>query len=391
MAAKVGSVIVDVVAQTAEFEAGMRRAAASAKGLDAIVTEKAYQAAQAQAVAGKTAERYAQATQGLQTALGGATAAILAQTGLTTGLAGGLFRAGEMLAKLGGHAKKAAAAQLEANKAMAGGASVAKLMAGSLAMVAGKVALAAGATWGWSRAFREVAREWNTQQNKIEGSTVWMKNRADWLEAYSKWLKEEPDAVARTIEAFKAGRMSFEAAQAAIRELATGKADTLFATQAMLDARGLDDFGKKLAGINDDFAAIAEQAKDIQDTAARAETFERIGAMRAAEIAAAIKARNDEAAASAAKAHQERMGQIEAEAKAIASAMDRAAGLTLGVGSDAWKVVTEAQRAARSNQTEQSLLDRFGAGEARGERDSALLREMRDYLRTLANAETVPI
>jgi cell division septum initiation protein DivIVA len=98
----------------------------------------------------------------------------------------------------------------------------------------------------------------------------------------------------------------------------------------------------------------------------------------------------DEAGLEAEKKRKEWLERARDAAAGIAEHLRQAAGIVLGKGADAWKAVQDASRSNRAAEAERTMLQRSGAS-ALDEESKRNLREMRDYLFELVNAETVPL
>lgn len=386
MAAKVGSVFVDVIANTAEFQAGMKRAADATRGLDGLVSEKAYKAAHAQDRAAGAARRHADAADGATRALLGQSAALAAQLGISNPVVSTLVRMADTVATL--NARVAGS-----TSAMTSAAASAKGLASSLAPLAAagaKVALVAAGSWGWKTAFDAIQREIAIRRSMVDGTAEYAKTREDWLKSYAVWLKESETGTDAIIKRFAAGKVTFDEAKESIRQLA--EVDVSAKVGDWIDRRSMTEAERSVQNIADEFAKVRAEAEQIGDRTERMVALSRLTFLQTAEVAALHRRELADQLAESEKARADQAERTAKAAKEIAEAMGRAAGLTIGRGADAWKAVAEAERSQRVVRIQDQLTSRFGGGTTSGdERQTRILEEMRDYLKSLANAETVPL
>jgi hypothetical protein len=394
MAAKVGSVIVDVVANTAEFEAGMRRAASVTQGVGDYVTEKSYASARAQARAGMAAQSYADASRGLEMSIGGAVASMSRQLGVGGPLASSLLRLGAYTKMLAARARDATAAHGAQAAAGKGAASVAGMMAGTLALTAAKVAILTAAVYAGATAWKRYQEAKKIVERGTEGTTEYLESNTKWLKQYHGLLMRTIPDEERIIGLFRERSISLEEARVRLTELAEAQKDTTKEVDKWLWDRGLDDFGKKLQSIRDQYAEIGAKATDIADAQVRAAAMARLDEMKRAELLETMRKAEEETAKKAREAHVEKMNQYREQSRALVEMMTRAAGLASGQGpaggAEAWRAIHAAARQESADKMQARMLERSGAGALDSE-DKDNLRKIRDYLMTLANSEAVAI
>ena len=160
MAANVGSVITDVIANTVNFEQGMDRAAAKAQATEKRITQQAYNASKAQDVAGKAAQQYAQRTSSLNMTLGNTAVAMAATTGMTDSTGSAIFRLSGYYSMLKMRAAEATAAMAASATAAEVAAAKTKMLAASIATIAWQLAAFMAAMWAASKAWGWVKDWW---------------------------------------------------------------------------------------------------------------------------------------------------------------------------------------------------------------------------------------
>jgi hypothetical protein len=158
----------------------------------------------------------------------------------------------------------------------------------------------------------------------------------------------------------------------------------------LISGEKVDEWTRGINKIESAYASMAEEAAKIADGELRAAAQSDVGLSRMREIFALRKKMSDEANVEAEKKRAEWLERAREAAKGIADQLRQAAGIVLGRGAEAFKAVQEASRNRNADRVERGLLERSGAMTLDDE-SKRLLREMRDYLLTLANAETVPI
>lgn len=389
MAAKVGSVIVDVVANTAEFEAGMKRAADVTQGVGAYVTEKSYVATQASGVAQAAAERHAQSAQGVARAIGGIAASMAASLGVGNQHVAQLFRMSEYSAMLADRTREVVKAMSAQSKASGGAVTVGRMMAATIAATAAKLAILTAVVYSVTTAWKRYKDEQEAAKRRTEGTTEYIEAGAKSLELYYRTITKVVAEEDRIIGKFQEGAYTYEQARVALVDLAEQRKDTFDEVDDMIWRRGLDDQEKKLQEIRDQYAEIAEKAKGIADETTRGAVLARIDEMRRSELLAIVKAQEEEVAEAARKAHAEKMEQYREQAQAIAETMMRAAGLASG-DVQIWKSIQDAARQTSADRAQKRMLEQSGAMTLDAETKDDI-RKMREYLLTLATSETVAI
>lgn len=466
MATSVGSVVVSVVANTAEYEAGMKRASAETTKFGHLVSQKSYMAADGTAKAAKAMEMFERRSLGAQSSIEATTGVMIAQQAGAGRSASMFFLLTTAYERLNIRARDTARALYAAGQAKSVAAAKAAILTKTLAALAAKMLVFAGGIMGYAKAWEVATKEYEIHRRKQEGSKQWMSAQEQHLRDTYDFLTKEVDERQKIIDAWKANRISLEEAIRLTRELASTHADYAGQVdkwlrqsqmgeqaraieavndrydeqlktienitdrktylelldrlelgrarelQALEDARRqkfedywtkvetLDDwiFRRQMTrheqeeqAIDDAFQKQKEAAQKIYDLSERQRVLDALEMRQVEELADLHAKRDEEAAARAGKAHEDRMKQYRDEAQAIRDLMDRTAGLIVGKGADAWRAITAAARQQSADDTQSRMVNRSGASTALDQDDKRNLADMREFLMRIATEEPVAI
>ena len=419
MAARVGSVIVDIVANTAELTEGTRQAAADLANMDRFVTEKAWNASRSNDGITKSVDAHAKAQEGLSRSVGTATASLAAQSGVASRASGILFMLTSNMGRMWQESKRAAEAHNNAARATgalvtgtAAATTAGKVFAGTVAVVGAKVALIAAALYGLGRAFKFVKGNIDELKAQTEGTEPFLKAAAEDLRFMYEASKGQKDPFEELVKRFQAGKVPVRQAFAEMRALVAADVarttaesaqkvaeqvdDVLDAVRSRSTAAGMDLYTgqalteeeKKVRSINDAYVKLAQQAATIADERRRERVIDLLYTAQEKETQLALSEIEAKRAEDAAKASADRITLIRKEAAEIAQLFGRRAGLALGVGADAWRAVQDSLSQFRSDEAERAMLGKSGALDTEDKRN---LRDMRQYLYELTQQEAVSI
>ena len=248
MAARVGSVIVDIVANTAELTEGTRQAAADLANMDRFVTEKSWNASRSNDGITKSVDAHAKAQEGLSRSVGTATASLAVQSGAANRASGVMFMLAENMGRMWQQSKVAAAAHNTAARAtgslvtgMAAATTAGKVFAGTIAVVGAKVALIAAALYGLGRAYKFVKGTLDELKAQTEGTEPFLRNAAEDLRYMYEASKGQKDPFDELLKRFQAGKVPVRQAFAEMRALVAADLARTTAESAQKVAEQVDD------------------------------------------------------------------------------------------------------------------------------------------------------
>ena len=404
MAARVGSVVVDLVANTAQFEAGMKQAAVTTAATDKMITQKAWQAAHSTRVMSNAMEQFQRRSLGAQASIEGTTAALVAQRFGAGRLTSMLFMMDTAYARVKMRADDATAAIRAKTGAMAASVSSGQIMMQMFGAMALKIGVVVGAIWGLSKVasvFRDMREEMAALQ---EGTEAYRKRAVEMVK--DVWegatnLKQPIENLYAQIEAgeialgealYRVNTLIMERDEQMRREAFDRGREVAVQIQRGIRSRSADfgrdlitgeavtEMDRQLDRISNFYLSLNQQARTIEDDRLRNAQLAALAQAQWAEMKQVEVDLENDRIESERKAHQERMQHIRDQARAMAELMGRAAGLTLGVGAEAWRAIQEATRGQHADQAHRHLLEQSGALDQDDKRN---LREVRDYLRDL--------
>ena len=412
MAAKVGGVVVDLVANTAQFEEQMKKASDTMAGIGAYASESAYNKSKADDKATMSTQRYMEATRGLQLAIGNAGIAMAAGNGVVNRYAGNIFRLKEYYAVLATKAAESAEALRKSNAAMYGGVTAGGMLAKTLGLMTIKIAAIAAAMWAAGKAFKM----WQDYRKDVKladkATQEYRDHHATLARDMYEAMTTTREPIDKLVAKLKSGAVNAEEWAKEVGKLARAHLDLKKAAEIdkswkaiddvfqsieersraikvnLITGTDLSDYEVSVRSIYSAYAEMAKKAKEIADEKEREKAIAVILKARDLEFAQFEKNVAAEKAKEARKEHNKRMKELQEMAKQISEMFGKRAELAIGWGADVWKAIQDTLGNDRVRNVETKLLRESGALD---EDSKKALLEMRDYLFQLLRQEAVSI